>query len=179
MIAGPKLIAALKWGAIVGVAVYLFEILLALAENALTAHTTPDVTAHPIQLIPICLVFFGLLFAFSAAGFYTARETGHANLGALAGAVTLAVQYLLGLLYSPSRPTTPAATPQANLNPGLTILAQVVAPLLFVGVAASLGWLGGRPGAQRYAQPAPPIDSVTAAPSLDLPSPPGTIQPGS
>jgi len=146
------LVPPFKWGAIVGAAMYVLGVGLALLENALTAHQSADVITHPVQLIPICLLYFALLFAFSAAGFYTGRDTGRAGLGAVAGMVTLVVQYVLGRLYTPSVSSAATSAPATrhNANPGLSLLAAVVAPLLFLGVAASLGWLGGRPGAQRH-----------------------------
>ncbi len=151
--AGSKVIAGLKWGAIVGVAVYIVEVVLALFENALSGKAPLDLTTHPIEALPICLSFFVLLFAFSAAGFYTGRETGQARLGAVAGVVTLVVQYLLGLLYTPASTSgNTTTTTQPAGNPISAFLAAIVALLLFVGVAALLGWLGGRPGAQRHAQ---------------------------
>jgi hypothetical protein len=147
------MVTGLKWGALVGVAVYLVEVALALVENALSGRAPLDLTNHPVEVIPICLLYFVLLFSFSASGFYTGRETGKARLGAVAAVVTLVVQYLLGLLYTPAstsgRTTT---TTQTAANPISAFLYEIVALLLFVGIAALLGWLGGRPGAQRFAQ---------------------------
>lgn len=177
------MLAALKWGAIVGVAIYIIGVALGFIENALTAHTSADVTTHPVQLIPICLLYFGLLFSFSAAGFYTGRETGRAALGAVAGPVTLIVQYILALVYSPapstSANTTTAAAPQAGVSPVLTLLARLVAPLLFIGIAASLGWLGGRPGAQRHTQRHASAGSAGPSPAPDLAPPPESVERGS
>jgi hypothetical protein len=174
------MLAGLKWGAIVGVAIYVIEVALGLIENALTAHTTADVTAHPVQLIPICLLYFGLLFSFSAAGFYTGRETGRAALGAVAGPVTLIVQYILARLYSPTPPTTTtAAPPQPGVDPVLKLLAMLVAPLLLIGIAASLGWLGGRPGAQRHAQRQPSAGPTGPSALPDLAPPRGSVESGS
>lgn len=147
------MIAGLKWGALVGVAVYIVEIVLALFENALSGKAPLDLTTHPIEVIPICLLYFGLLFSFSAAGFYTGRETGRARLGAVAAIVTLVVQYLLGLLYTPASTSGhTTTTTQPAGNPISAFLAAIVALLLYIGIAALLGWLGGRPGAQRYAR---------------------------
>ncbi len=173
--AGSKVIAGLKWGAIVGVAVYIVEVVLALFENALSGKAPLDLTTHPIEAIPICLSFFVLLFAFSAAGFCTGRETGQARLGAVAGVVTLVVQYLLGLLYTPASTSgNTTTTTQPAGNPISAFLAAIVALLLFVGIAALLGWLGGRPGAQRYKQRQSPVGSAGPSSSEDSPSLPQT-----
>lgn len=149
------MIAGAKWGAIVGALVYIVLLGVTLASNALFAGLSGSVTEHPTLLIPICLSFFLLLFAFSAAGFYAGRETGKSSLGAVAAMMTLIVQYLLSLLYNPASGGTsaPAATGgHSTLNLGARLLAAAVAPLLFMGVAASMGWLGGRPGAQQHAR---------------------------
>lgn len=151
------MIVAVKWGAILGVAVYLAVLASNALSNVLLAQTGSgaSVTEHPILLVPLCLSLFLLVFAFSAAGFYTGRETGKAELGALAGIVTLAVQYVLGLignvLSGASMQSSPTAT-QAATNPAAQFLAAVVAGLLVLGLAASIGWLGGRPGAARSAR---------------------------
>jgi hypothetical protein len=124
------------------------------------------VTEHPILLAPTCLSLFLLVFAFSAAGFYTGRETGTAGLGALAGVVTLVVQYVLTLvgtaLAGVNASATPAAAQQSG-NPVAQALASIIAGALVLGLAASIGWLGGRPGAARSARRKP--QAATAAPS--------------
>jgi hypothetical protein len=144
------MIAWLKWGAIVGVLAYAVELAFNMATNALLAGGSSDVTARPVLLVPICLGYFALLFACSAAGFYTARETGRARLGALAGMLAFALQSLLGVvadLITGIRPTVLDTTPGTPLV--AQIIAKLLALILVLGVAASLGLLGGRPGAQR------------------------------
>lgn len=143
------MIPVLKWGAIVGVAVYVVELALILVYNALALGGTSS--QWLVSFVPICLQYFVLLFAFSAAGFYTARETGKAWHGALAGVVALIVQFVLGLIYSFMTATHTATTsPQTGINPVARVAAQIVAGMLVFGLAASMGWLGGRPGAQQY-----------------------------
>ncbi len=149
------MIAGAKWGAIVGALVYIVLLGVNSVGNLLFAGMSGSVMEHPTLLIPVCLSFFLLLFAFSTAGFYAGRETGKASLGAIAGMVTLIVQYLLSLIYNPAGGGTSAAAPasgHSTLSLGAQLLAAAVAPLLFLGVAASMGWLGGRPGAQQYAR---------------------------
>lgn len=145
------MLAGLKWGAIVGVAVYVVGLVLDLFYNSLVAGGgTLDITQRPVLLVPTCLGLFALLFAFSAAGFYTGRETGRAGLGAIAGVVTLIVQYILGLIYTPTAPgVAPTSTSGAGVSGLGLVLADIVSLLLAVGIAACMGWLGGRPGARR------------------------------
>jgi hypothetical protein len=139
-----------KWGAIVGVIVYVALLALALLLNALTGTGSPSIAERPVLLIPICLGYFALLFACSAAGFYTGRETGNAALGALAGVVTAIVQYVLGLVYTPSSGHTTTST--TALSGAGQVLVTLISALLVAGIAASMGWLGGRPGAQQFAR---------------------------
>ncbi|GAC1453479.1 MAG: hypothetical protein PVSMB4_14200 [Ktedonobacterales bacterium] len=164
------MIPVLKWGAIVGVVVYVAELLLTVVYTALAAGGTGSVTDRPVLLVPICLQYFALLFAFSAAGFYTGRETGRAGLGALAGVVALVVQFVFGQIYAAVTAAHPAApSAQAGLNPAALVLAQIVAAILVLGLAASMGWLGGRPGAQQYARRARPADGTPSDTDRALP----------
>jgi hypothetical protein len=162
------MVAGVKWGAIVGVAVYLALLGSNALLNVLLAQTGSgaSVTEHPILLVPLCLSLFLLIFAFSAAGFYTGRETGMAGLGALAGVVTLVVQYVLGLIGSAlagiNASSAPAAAQQSG-NPIAQVLASIMAAVLVLGLAASIGWLGGRPGAAR--SPRRKLQAATAASS--------------
>jgi hypothetical protein len=162
------MIAGIKWGAIVGVAVYLALLGSYALSNVLRAQTGRGaaVTEHPILLVPLCLSLFLLVFAFSAAGFYTGRETGTAGLGALAGVVTLAVQYVLTLvgtaLAGVNASAAPAAAQQSG-NPVAQALVSIMGAVLTLGLAASIGWLGGRPGAARSAHRK--LQATTAAPS--------------
>src|SRR5260221_12320 len=95
------MLVGFKWGVIVGVAAYLVEVVLALLYVAMTGSGTATLTDRPTLLIPVCLGYFALLFACSAAGFYAGRETGRAGLGALAGGGVWFVQYTLGRVYNP------------------------------------------------------------------------------
>jgi hypothetical protein len=164
------MIAGLKWGAIIGVIVYAVEFGLSALLNLLLAGGSSDPTVRPIVLLPVCMTYFVLIFAFSASGFYTGRETGKAGFGALAGVVTLAVQYVLGLLGSALSGAVPAATTSGSqLSPVAQILAKIVALLLVLGLAACIGWLGGRPGAQRSARRAKASEAAPATPESPVP----------
>jgi hypothetical protein len=147
------MLVGFKWGVIVGVAAYLVEFVLALLYAAMTGSGPATLTDRPTLLIPVCLGYFALLFACSAAGFYAGRETGRAGLGALAGGVVWFVQYILGRIYTPAASSHATSTPtHSALGPVAAVLAALVAPLLFLALTACMGWLGGRPGAQQYAR---------------------------
>lgn len=146
---------ALKWGVLVGLAMYLVATVgLTLLALALFPHQPADLD-HPGVFTLSCLGIFGLLFACSAAGFFTGRETLRDGYGALAGVVALAVYYVLGLIYTPGQP--PGAALRGAAAPGQSAaesaFAQAVAALssalIVFGIAALMGWLGGRPGAAR------------------------------
>lgn len=155
------MLAALKWGAIVGVAAYVVGIALVFFNQALTATGSTSITENPILLVPVCLGIFVLLFAASAAGFYAGRETGIAGLGAVAGIIFFVVSDLLGLIYTPGGHAGVSASP---------FWSQFVAIAFDLGIVACMGWLGGRPGAQRSplraAQPAsaPRLESLLESP---------------
>lgn len=170
------MLAGLKWGAIVGVAVYIVGVALDFFNNSLVRGAgSIDVTQHPQLLIPTCLIIFALLFACSAAGFYTGRETGVAGLGAVAGIVVLVVQYVLGLIYNPANSGARATvTTNPGANTAVLVLANLTSLLLVIGIAACMGWLGGRPGARRSPLNAKPPTTTTSDPfaGLILPPPP-------
>ncbi|MGZ3637691.1 MAG: hypothetical protein ACXVCX_07605, partial [Ktedonobacterales bacterium] len=96
---------------------------------------------------------FALLFAFSAAGYFAGRDTLKDGLGAIAGMIAFAVYAALSAIpvrltssQVPSTSTTPAAPSQ---NPATQAIVSLVALLFALGIAALMGWLGGRPGAMR------------------------------
>lgn len=168
-----QLTAALKWGAITGGVAYVLYLGFAFLQRAFEVGHSTDITANPALLVSPCLLYFLLLFVFSAAGFYTGRETGRAGMGAVAAMITLAVLYVLERIYAPAMgATTPGAQPGAS--PVAQAIYVIVASVLVFGLAASMGWLGGRPGATRHARL-----QATGAESLppalmpaDQPSPP-------
>ena len=158
----------LKWGAVVGAILYVVGLVLQLFSNALVSSTgSIDETQHPILLVPTCLGLFVALFGFSAAGFYAGRESGRAGFGAVAGVVALIVQYVLELIYIPATPGSHTTTAPAGTNIMALVLAEITSLLLFIGIAACMGWLGGRPGARRSplaAQLAAATNTVIAEP---------------
>lgn len=144
--------AAVKWGTLVGAASYIIAG-LAIPLLAKVLFGTPDLT-NPGVLTLGCLGIFALLFGFSAAGYFTGRQTLKAGMGAVAGVVAVAVYAVLMRLYTPHLPAVSAAAVAANATPvGGNAIGQAIAALVadaFVfGLAALMGWLGGRPGAQK------------------------------
>jgi hypothetical protein len=143
--------AALKWGALVGAASYIVAgLAIPLLAGALFG--TPDLS-NPGVLTFGCLGIFVLLFGFSAAGYWTGRETLKAGMGAVGGIVALAVYAVLTRLYTPHVHAVSATAATAKVTPaGGNAVGQAVAALVadafVLGLAALMGWLGGRPGAQ-------------------------------
>ena len=77
------MISAAKWGALIGAGSYVILIIgLALISSMLFG-TSPADFNHPGPLTLACLGIFGILFAFSAAGYFTGRETHKAGWGAI------------------------------------------------------------------------------------------------
>jgi hypothetical protein len=143
-----------KWGGLVGAATYLLGTVgLTLLGRVLFPGQPVDVN-HPGVLTLSCLGIFGLLFAFSAAGYFAGRDTLQDGYGAVAGMVALAVYYVLSLLYTPGAKFA-AALSAGGAAPGKSAVegafaravAFVSAALIVFGIAALMGWLGGRPGA--------------------------------
>ncbi len=142
------MLSAVKWGAHAGLGSYLVaQVGLTLLGLALFP-TGGSIVDHPGVLIFACLGIFLLLFAFSAAGYYTGRETLKAGLGAVAGLVALALYAALSALYTPGAGASATAPAGASLSPVAQAIARGVAALFIFGLAALMGWLGGRPGAQ-------------------------------
>ncbi len=165
--------AAVKWGALVGVASYLI-MGLGLTVLGLVAFGSGPATldASPGKLTLGCASLFLLLFAFSAAGYFTGRETLNAGMGAIAGMVAFAIYGVLVTIYAPGGGANVLA--QDTAGPGgfvmqaMAVIATVTIPL---GIAALMGWRGGRPGAMRArkARQTQASPAVTAAmPAAEL-----------
>lgn len=138
---------ALKWGTLTGLGAYVVGRLILTLGATLLFGTGPSDLDHPGILTSACLGIFIILFAFSAAGYYTGRDTLQAGMGAVAGMVAMAVYAALSAIYTPGA-STPAATPaQPAISPVAQAISLVVAALVVFGIAALMGWLGGRPGA--------------------------------
>ncbi|HEV2238868.1 MAG TPA: hypothetical protein VGR57_19575 [Ktedonobacterales bacterium] len=142
------MLAGLKWGAISGVAVYVVALALDYLALQLSGNGATAINERPVLLIPICGAIFAILFACSAAGFFTARETGVVWQGIVAGVIAYAVQFGLSKIYTPGARSATPATPVTAVS----VIVSIIAGLLVVGIAAGMGWLGGRPGALQYAR---------------------------
>lgn len=141
------MLSAAKWGAIVGVAIYVIsQVITIVSQVALGAG--PADPNHPGRVALGCFDLLLIVFAFSASGFYTGRETRKAGLGAIAGMVTFVVYGALLAVYSVN------VNGRAELGAGGATLGEkaligLVTVLFYLGISALIGWLGGRPGAAR------------------------------
>ena len=140
---------ALKWGALTGLGAYVVGRLILTLGAMLLFGDGPSDLDHPGILTSACLGIFIILFAFSAAGYYTGRDTLKAGMGAVAGIVAMAVYAALSAIYTPgaSAAATPAQPGQPAISPVAQAISLVAAALVVFGIAALMGWLGGRPGA--------------------------------
>jgi hypothetical protein len=140
------MVSAAKWGAIVGVAIYIISQAITLIGQAAFGPTVPADPSHPGKIALGCLDLLLIAFAFSTSGFYAGRETRVSGYGAVAGMVTFAVYgLLLGLLPLGAR-VTPGA---GGATIGQDVVLGIVTIVVYLGIAALIGWLGGRPGAAR------------------------------
>ena len=163
--------AAIKWGALVGVASYLL-VGLGLTVLGLVAfgNVPASLDASPGKLTLGCASLFLLLFAFSAAGFFTGRETLNAGMGAIAGMVAFAIYGTLITIYAPGGSSNILA--QDTSGPGgfvLQAMAVIVTVTIPLGVAALMGWLGGRPGAMRARKARRRAETLATAAAQDAP----------
>jgi hypothetical protein len=143
--------SAIKWGVVVGIASYLLLGLgLTLLGIAAFGTGSASLDINPGKLTLGCASIFLLLFAFSAAGYFTGRETLNAGMGAVAGIVACAIYGVLITIYAPGASaniiTEDTAGPGGFVLQAMAIFVTVTIPL---GIAALMGWLGGRPGAMR------------------------------
>ena len=159
--------AAIKWGALIGVASYVL-VGVGLTVLGLVAFGGGPATldTSPGKLSLGCASLFLLLFAFSAAGFFAGRETLNAGMGAIAGMVAFAIYGTLVSIYAPGASSN--VLNQDTSGPGgfvSQVMAVIVTVTIPLGIAALMGWLGGRPGAMRArnAQQAIASQASTAA----------------
>lgn len=143
--------AALKWGLLTGAGAYVVAQLVLTLGATLIFGAGPGDPNHPGILLSGCLGIFFVLFAFSAAGYFTGRDTLTAGLGAVSGIVAFAVYAILSRIYTPQTvPVTAASVSKSaasTINPVAQAGVFLAALLVVVGIAALMGWLGGRPGA--------------------------------
>ncbi|HEX9036852.1 MAG TPA: hypothetical protein VF808_07655 [Ktedonobacterales bacterium] len=139
------MVSAAKWGAIVGVAVYIISQALYFAGVALFGPSPAD-PSHPAKYALGCVDLLIIAFAFSTSGFYAGRETRVAGLGAVAGMVTFVTYGLLLGVIPLGQRVTPG---QGGATLGQDIALGIVTVGIYLGISALIGWLGGRPGATR------------------------------
>lgn len=161
--------AAIKWGALIGVVSYLLVgLVLTIAGLFAFGNDPASLDANPGKLTLGCTSLFLLLFAFSAAGFFTGRETLNAGMGALAGMLAFAIYGVLVTVYAPGGSMNvfaqDATAPGGWVSQAMAIFVTVTIPL---GIAALMGWLGGRPGAMR-ARKALQANATTPTPEASV-----------
>lgn len=137
------MLSAAKWGALVGVAIYLVSQVITIVDQVALGAGPVDLN-HPGKITLGCLELLLIVFAFSASGFYTGRETRMAGYGAIAGMVTFVVYGGLISIYSFGG-RAPLGAGGATV--GEQIVVGLIAIILYLIIAALIGWLGGRPGA--------------------------------
>jgi uncharacterized membrane protein YjfL (UPF0719 family) len=140
--------SALKWGALIGVSSYLILTIGLALLNSLLFGNSPSDLNHPGSLAFACFGIFGILFAFSAAGYFTGRETRKVGWGVTSAMLALIVYYVLGLIYTPGRSGSAASTTN-HLSLAAQVLSSIVAAIIVLLIAACMGWLGARPGIQQ------------------------------
>jgi len=146
------MMSAAKWGALVGVGSYVILIIGITLLSSILFGTSPADFNHPGPLTLACLGIFGILFAFSAAGYFTGRETHRAAWGAISAIIALIVYYLLTLIYTPGRgPGIGGSTTgtTGHLSAVAQILSAIAAAAFVLLIAAAMGWLGARPAVQQ------------------------------
>ncbi len=139
------MLSAAKWGALVGVAIYLVSQVFAIVSQVALGPGQVDPN-HPGKLALGCLNLLFIIFAFSASGFYAGRETRQAGYGALAGMVTFAVYGALLTIYSYGGR---AGATVSGASLGQQIVIELISIVLYLCISALIGWLGGRPGASQ------------------------------
>lgn len=137
------MLSAAKWGALVGVAIYLVSQVITIINQVALGGGPPDPN-HPGVVALGCLNLLLFIFAFSASGFYAGRETREAGYGAIAGIVTFIVYGALLEIYSVGG-RAPLGAGGGTL--GQQIVIGLISIILYLVISALVGWLGGRPGA--------------------------------
>ena len=105
------MMSAAKWGALIGAGSYVILIIGLTLLSSILFGTSPADFNHPGPLTLACLGIFGILFAFSAAGYFTGRETHRAAWGAISAIVALTIYYVLSLIYTPGRSSSVGPAP--------------------------------------------------------------------
>ena len=135
----PKLYNAIKWGALLGGPLAIFETWGALS-------TISSGNAADFQ-IAWCLSFVLEALVPLAAGWLAARETGERRSGLIAGLTAGAIVALVNIV---AEALTPAAPAGAADTPPVTTLdlaaSWILARAMTLGLGAWFGSLGGRLG---------------------------------
>lgn len=166
------MLSAAKWGALVGVVSYLVvDIVLTVFAELVTGPAPAGLDTNSGKLGFVIVGIFLLLFAFSAAGYFTGRETARAGLGAIAGMIALIFYAIPHSLYEPfasaatSSTTTTTTVNQPALSPVAVAIVQLITLAIVLSIGACMGWLGGRPGAQRATKATAITTTQASAPS--------------
>ena len=138
------MLSAAKWGALIGVAIYLVSQFITFISLTALGPGPVD-PAHPARVTLGCVGLLLIIFAFSASGYYAGRETRQAGYGAIAGMVTFAVYGALISLYTYGG----RASQASGATLGQQIVIELISVTLYLIVAALIGWLGGRPGSSQ------------------------------
>jgi hypothetical protein len=136
------MLSAAKWGALVGVAIYLVSQVITLVSQAALGAGPVDPN-HPGKIALGCLELLLIVFAFSTSGFYAGRETRRAGYGAVAGMVTFIVYGALLAVYTVGGRMTLGA---GGETVGQQVVIGLITIVFYLGLSALIGWLGGRPG---------------------------------
>ncbi len=137
------MLSAAKWGALVGVAIYVVSQVITII-NQVALGGGPVDPNHPAVIALGCVNLLLIVFAFSASGFYAGRETREAGFGAIAGMVTFIVYGALLSIYTFGGRVALGA---GGATLGQQIVIGVITIILYLVISALIGWLGGRPGA--------------------------------
>jgi len=132
----PKLYAALRWGALLGGALAIFE---TAAYLLVLRGGTPD-DYDSLSLFELGLEW---LVPFVAA-LLAARETGERSVGLITGLTSGAIVALVSILYQVVVPVPPTLLPGVSMTDMIGSLAFDT--LLTVALGALAGWIGGRWG---------------------------------
>jgi hypothetical protein len=145
-----NMMSAAKWGALVGVGSYVILIIGLTLLSSILFGASPADFSNPGPLTLACLGIFGVLFAFSAAGYFTGRETHRAGWGAISAIIALIIYYVLSLIYTPGRGSgTGSPSTSGHLSVIAQVLSAIAAAAFVLLIAAGMGWLGARPAVQQ------------------------------
>lgn len=139
------MLPAVKWGALVGVAIYIISQAITILSDVALGAGPADPT-HPGRIAFGCVDLLLIIFAFSTSGYFAGRQTRQAGYGAIAGMVTFVAYGILLSVYSyGGRQPLGAGGPTL----GQQAVIGLITVVFYLCIAALIGWLGGRPGASQ------------------------------